>query len=494
MATQIDLGAVVPIGKGDWNPTTTYERANIVRHNSVAWICKVATSLGVEPTETSSDWYLLVKDTNSVTSINGMRGDVTIDSILENPSIDDNSLKIASTAWTNTKISQVDSKAGLPLGHIYLWPFSTPPDGSIQLNGSTYSRELYSDLWNLIQAKGWYKSEAEWQSIASANGGYCPWYSDGDGSTTFRTPKFAPYQKLALASNDAGKYYEAGLPNITGTVDARPHASGVINNNLGGAIPGRQVGGAFTFKTTAGSSTDAGVAESGKGAPDDLLTFNASRSNPIYGTSITVQPESHDWIVCVVAFGKATNVGSVDVANVMSAVNQVQSKINQVQSEIKIVLPVGSVIASAMNTTPDGYLICNGAAISRTTYAALFAAIGTIYGTGDGSTTFNLPNLVGRVIQGTGGVPLYIDAGLPDIQGRFVLHGIEQANIINATYGAMTLEQKHDSYRTPIDLTEHPGADSGSSFTFKASSYNSIYGKSSTVQPPALAMHYYIKY
>lgn len=160
MATQIDLGAVVPIGKGDWNPSTTYERANIVRHNSVAWICKVATSLGVEPTEDSSDWYLLVKDTSSVTSINGMKGDVTIDSVLENPSIDDNSLKIASTAWANTKISQVDSKAeealsktGLPLGHIYLWPFSTPPDGSIQLNGSTYSRELYSDLWNLIQTK-----------------------------------------------------------------------------------------------------------------------------------------------------------------------------------------------------------------------------------------------------------------------------------------------------------------------------------------------------
>lgn len=79
MASQIDLGAVVPIGKGDWNSDITYERANIVRHNSTAWICKVATSLGVEPTEDSSDWYLLVKDTNSVTSVNGMKGDVVVD-------------------------------------------------------------------------------------------------------------------------------------------------------------------------------------------------------------------------------------------------------------------------------------------------------------------------------------------------------------------------------------------------------------------------------
>ena len=79
MATQIDLGAVVPIGKGDWNEGTTYERANIVRHNSVAWICKVDSSIGVEPTEDSSDWYLLVKDTSSVTSVNGQRGDVNLD-------------------------------------------------------------------------------------------------------------------------------------------------------------------------------------------------------------------------------------------------------------------------------------------------------------------------------------------------------------------------------------------------------------------------------
>lgn len=316
MATQIDLGAVVPIGKGDWNPTTTYERANIVRHNSVAWICKVATSLGVEPTEGSSDWYLLVKDTSSVTSINGMRGDVTIDSVPENPSIDDNSLKIASTAWTNTKISQVDSKAeealsktGLPLGHIYLWPFSTPPDGSIQLNGSTYSRELYSDLWNLIQAKGWYKPEAEWQSIASANGGYCPWYSSGDGSTTFRVPKFAPYQKLALASSDAGKYYEAGLPNIVGrtqvmTYISTPIVTGSFNNYTLDQYSIEGNGNASTYGIT--------------------LDFSASKANSIYGNSYTVQPESNDWIVCVVAFGKATNVGSVDVTNVMSAINQVQ--------------------------------------------------------------------------------------------------------------------------------------------------------------------------
>ena len=52
------------------------------------------------------------------------------------------------------------------------------------------------------------------------------------------------------------------------------------------------------------------------------------------------------------------------------------------------------------SSVPDGYLFCNGQAVSRTTYSDLFAVIGTTYGSGDGSTTFNLPNLNGRSIVG----------------------------------------------------------------------------------------------
>jgi microcystin-dependent protein len=62
-------------------------------------------------------------------------------------------------------------------------------------------------------------------------------------------------------------------------------------------------------------------------------------------------------------------------------------------------VPSGSVIYVAMNTAPTGYLKANGAAVSRTTYAALFAAIGTTFGVGDGSTTFNVPELRGEFIR-----------------------------------------------------------------------------------------------
>ena len=63
-------------------------------------------------------------------------------------------------------------------------------------------------------------------------------------------------------------------------------------------------------------------------------------------------------------------------------------------------LPIGAIIPYGSSTAPAGWLVCDGSAVSRTTYAELFTAIGTSYGVGDGSTTFNLPNLKGRVAVG----------------------------------------------------------------------------------------------
>lgn len=65
-----------------------------------------------------------------------------------------------------------------------------------------------------------------------------------------------------------------------------------------------------------------------------------------------------------------------------------------------LLVPTATVSPFAGTSEPTGWLFCYGQAISRTTYAALFAAIGTTYGVGDGSTTFNLPDLRGRVVAG----------------------------------------------------------------------------------------------
>ena len=62
--------------------------------------------------------------------------------------------------------------------------------------------------------------------------------------------------------------------------------------------------------------------------------------------------------------------------------------------------PAGIVMPFAGSTAPQGYLLCDGSAVSRDTYSSLFTAIGTVYGAGDGSSTFNVPNLSGRVVLG----------------------------------------------------------------------------------------------
>jgi len=64
---------------------------------------------------------------------------------------------------------------------------------------------------------------------------------------------------------------------------------------------------------------------------------------------------------------------------------------------------VGAIKPWTKATAPDGYLLCDGAAVSRTTFADLFAVISTTYGSGDGSTTFNVPNLQGKMPQGYDG-------------------------------------------------------------------------------------------
>lgn len=67
-----------------------------------------------------------------------------------------------------------------------------------------------------------------------------------------------------------------------------------------------------------------------------------------------------------------------------------------------IAVPAGLISPMGMSSAPAGWLLCNGSAVSRTTYATLFAAIGTTWGTGDGSSTFNIPDLRGAYLRGIG--------------------------------------------------------------------------------------------
>jgi len=82
----------------------------------------------------------------------------------------------------------------------------------------------------------------------------------------------------------------------------------------------------------------------------------------------------------------------------------IQSDITDIENLLPALNPTGAILMWALGASapPSGYLYCNGQAVSRTTYAALFSAINTTYGVGDGSTTFNVPNFQGLVPRGIG--------------------------------------------------------------------------------------------
>ena len=146
---------------------------------------------------------------------------------------------------------------------------------------------------------------------------------------------------------------------------------------------------------------------------------------------------------------------------------------------------IGEIKWYAGSSVPTGYLKCDGSAKSRTTYSKLFAAIGTTWGVGDGSSTFNLPNLIGRVAWGAHAAGGYKEAGLPNITGTFYSGGTVSSQVS----GAITKMENMMTFGNGGGYSEQD-----MEVKLDASTSSPIYGNSNTVQPPAANLIPIIKY
>lgn len=104
----------------------------------------------------------------------------------------------------------------------------------------------------------------------------------------------------------------------------------------------------------------------------------------------------------------AVNKSNTALTDLLSAVEQAKtSAIQAIEDKTRVIeeykVPIGTIIAMSSDYIPTGYLLCNGSAVNRQTYSLLFAKIGTTYGEGDGTNTFNLPDLRGKFVRGLGG-------------------------------------------------------------------------------------------
>jgi len=94
----------------------------------------------------------------------------------------------------------------------------------------------------------------------------------------------------------------------------------------------------------------------------------------------------------------AASINTTDVLPISNGSQTLKATVSQIRGSSGGI--TGSIIMWPLNTSPSGYLICDGTAISRTTYSALFAVLGTAYGVGDGSNTFNIPDYRGQFLRG----------------------------------------------------------------------------------------------
>lgn len=133
-----------------------------------------------------------------------------------------------------------------------------------------------------------------------------------------------------------------------------------------------------------------------------------------------------------------------------------------IKAYVDAAMPPGAVIDYAGSTAPSGWLFCAGQAVSRTTYAALFTAIGTTYGVGDGSTTFNLPDLRGRVTVGkddmTGSAASRMTSGGSGVDGATLgaSGGAETHTLTTSEIPAHT--HTHDFRSTLSNIQEGTGS------------------------------------
>ena len=217
-----------------------------------------------------------------------------------------------------------------------------------------------------------------------------------------------------------------------------------------------------------------------------LRSFDWALENSIDGSKIKTATIGNDRIKQgVIAFDRlaAAAIATEEQAVAGTADNVLMTPemvAKAIAALIPPAMPTGMIFPWPGDTPPEGSIVADGRELSRTTYAGLFSIYGTKYGTGDGSTTFNVPDLDGRFIELTtdaGSVGQFVEPGLPNITGGIT--GFDYGNGSAWVYGAFSTD------------SVHAGSSTGSTtnvarVSFQAQRASSIYGESSIVQPSAL--------
>ena len=225
-----------------------------------------------------------------------------------------------------------------------------------------------------------------------------------------------------------------------------------------------------------------------------LRSFDWALENSIDGSKIKTATIDNDRIKQgVIAFDR---LAAAAIANEQQAIAGTAKNLlmtpylvaKAIAALIPPAMPTGMIFPWPGDTPPEGAIVADGRELNRTTYKGLFNIYGTKYGAGDGSTTFNVPDLDGRFIELTtdaGSVGQFVEPGLPNITGTFnhqYWRASYNGHSIVEFSGALSYSE--DSTGAAGDGNEYRGP--CANLSLNAENSNSIYGDSSTVQLPAL--------
>lgn len=227
---------------------------------------------------------------------------------------------------------------------------SSVPPGGVPFCGQTVSRALYADLLTWATEQGKVKTEEEWQTYAAANGGNCPYYSEGDSLTTFRMPCVLGYLRGSSVTTDGGKYKPQALPIPTLKNYIRQDVTSLSTN---GATDKWGNDGATTGSNS--SSNDEYMIDSSTLPNGNLFCISEIEENDIYKADCDkVTPETFHVLVGVYAVGVITNINNTDVSQLQTGLATLEA--NTVKTINNKAPTAGNINISAWGKPNDEYL------------------------------------------------------------------------------------------------------------------------------------------
>lgn len=261
-------------------------------------------------------------------------------------------------------------------------------------------------------------------------------------------------------------------------------SSGVNEVTITNAVTGSQ-----PIIASTGTDTNVGLDISTKKAGTLTLNGGATGTVEIGTTSsgtitISVNTRSYSTISVAGNTSVSSTLSSLThtVTGALSVSGQHSTGALSVTNNVDFV-PVGMTAWYAGSSTPSGWQPCNGAAISRTTFSALFAIIGTTFGVGDGSTTFNLPTSARRVLVGSGGSGTGTLANTVGSTGGAETHTLVTAEIPSHTH----------SINAPDQLNRYSGGSGTTAYSATSTSTGSTGGSAHNNMMPSLVLTLIIK-